>query len=296
MKKLLVIFVLTLLSAGCENGPETAHYSAIVEGTVVRVPALSGGELVARPVSEGQLVSRGELLVQIDTTEMSLQGEQIAASLSELSAQETLATSEVKRAKVQRDYLAQRAARIRQLFSEKSASRQQLDDIENQLQQAEIGYHKANQNLATIAAKGRQLKAQRALLAKKIRDACIAAPLSGRIAELFYEVGEAVAPMTPVAELVGLEKVDARIYLPESRLGAIAYDQQVSVKIDGREESLSGRISWISPKAEFTPKAVLTDDTRSSLVYAVNVEINNPEEILKHGMPVEILLERPEAE
>ncbi|MCB0276766.1 MAG: HlyD family efflux transporter periplasmic adaptor subunit, partial [Calditrichaeota bacterium] len=226
----------------------------------------------------------------------SLQGEQIAASLSELSAQETLATSEVKRAKVQRDYLAQRAARIRQLFSEKSASRQQLDDIENQLQQAEIGYHKANQNLATIAAKGRQLKAQRALLAKKIRDACIAAPLSGRIAELFYEVGEAVAPMTPVAELVGLEKVDARIYLPESRLGAIAYDQQVSVKIDGREESLSGRISWISPKAEFTPKAVLTDDTRSSLVYAVNVEINNPEEILKHGMPVEILLERPEAE
>ena len=102
--------------------------------------------------------------------------------------------------------------------------------------------------------------------------------------------------MTPVAELVGLDKVDARIYLPESRLGAIAYDQQVSVKIDGREESLSGRISWISPKAEFTPKAVLTDDTRSSLVYAVNVEINNPEEILKHGMPVEILLERPEAE
>ncbi|MCB0274461.1 MAG: hypothetical protein KDI06_06590, partial [Calditrichaeota bacterium] len=78
MKKLLVIFVLTLLSAGCENGPETAHYSAIVEGTVVRVPALSGGELVARPVSEGQLVSRGELLVQIDTTEISLQGEQIA--------------------------------------------------------------------------------------------------------------------------------------------------------------------------------------------------------------------------
>ena len=55
------------------------------------------------------------------------------------------------------------------------------------------------------------------------------------------------------------------------------------------DKELKGTVRWISPKAEFTPKTILTPDTRSSLVFAVKITINNPEGILKHGMPVEVI-------
>ena len=66
-------------------------------------------------------------------------------------------------------------------------------------------------------------------------------------------------------------------------------NQEVNIRIDGRKEILPGKVSWISPKAEFTPKTILTPETRSSLVYAVKIIVPNPHGVLKHGMPVEVI-------
>ena len=60
------------------------------------------------------------------------------------------------------------------------------------------------------------------------------------------------------------------------------------MQVDGLGQSLVGKIAWISPRAEFTPKSILTPETRTSLVYAVKIDVPNPDGVLKHGMPVEV--------
>ena len=67
--------------------------------------------------------------------------------------------------------------------------------------------------------------------------------------------------------------------------------QEAEIHIDGSEQILTGTISWINSKAEFTPKTILTPETRTSLVYAVKVNIANPDQLLKQGMPVEVHLQ-----
>jgi HlyD family secretion protein len=71
-------------------------------------------------------------------------------------------------------------------------------------------------------------------------------------------------------------------------LPQVKYGQQVHLHVDGVSEALPGQVSWVSERAEFTPKTILTPETRAALVYAVKVLVDNPEGMLKHGMPVEV--------
>jgi len=91
-------------------------------------------------------------------------------------------------------------------------------------------------------------------------------------------------------EIINLDEVWVKIYVSETMLPEIKVGQKVVVRPDGSSKKLEGKISWISPKAEFTPKTILTPETRTSLVYAVKILIPNQDKILKQGMPVEIHL------
>ena len=87
-----------------------------------------------------------------------------------------------------------------------------------------------------------------------------------------------------------MSKVWTKVYVSELLLPKINTGDEVEIFIDGIDDTKTGEVSWISPKAEFTPKNILTDETRTSLVYAVKVIIDNPDKILKHGMPVKVVL------
>jgi len=106
----------------------------------------------------------------------------------------------------------------------------------------------------------------------------------------YFEAGEAIPPFTPILEIIDINEMTTNIYISEKLLAKVKHGQQVSVSVDGLDKTLSGRISWISPKAEFTPKNILTPETRTSLVYAVKVSVKNEDGVLKHGMPVVIEL------
>ena len=146
------------------------------------------------------------------------------------------------------------------------------------------------ENLQTLTARLKQIDAQLALTRKKLNDTIILAPVSGIITTRYHEPGEAVAPLRPVVEIMDITRLEAKIYIAESMLPHVRQGQEVTLDIDGSDHSFTGRVSWISPRAEFTPKTILTPDTRTSLVYAVEIDINNPDGIMKDGMPVVITL------
>lgn len=285
------LVVTILLFAGCGNNSAGDGYTSIVEGTSVQVPALTGGEIKELRVDTGQEVQAGEILAAVDSTELVFQRQQLQAVLEELEVQWKIAHTNLNQAESTEAYVREKQQRIEALYRKNSTSRQSLDDLTNQLQQAQTALVNAKQNFQSLEARKKQLTAQLGVVNKKIKDAVIVAPTGGIVSEKYFESGEAIPPLSPIVEIIEIRKVDVKIYISEKKLPEVKYGQAVRVKVDGLDNDLAGTVSWVSPKAEFTPKTILTPETRTSLVYAVKISVPNPDGILKHGMPVEIFLE-----
>ena len=286
-----ILFVMILwLFPGCKDDTSGLEYTGTVEGTAVMVPALTAGEILQFYVQTGEFVTKGQLLAAVDSTELVFQRDQLMAAFEEVNIQNTIAKANMARARDDYNYLKTTHDRIARLYKSQSVTKQQLDDVNNNLQKAGIALANSQQALQSISASRKRLDAQISSVAKKINDARIHAPLEGIITDTFYEEGEAVPQFAPVLEIININKPEVKIYISEKLLSQIKYGQQVTVKTDGQENNMPGKIMWISPQAEFTPKTILTPDTRTSLVYAVKISIANQEGILKHGMPVVITL------
>ncbi|NOX36882.1 MAG: efflux RND transporter periplasmic adaptor subunit [Calditrichaeota bacterium] len=289
--RITAVVGLLLFLINCQTGNRGQRYISVVEGTAIQVPAMIGGRIAAMAVQTGEDVKAGDTLAIIDTTDLHLNRRELQAALAELDIREQIARTTVRARKTDYDYVRQRFERIQALFQNESVPRQQLDDAYNRLQGAESAFQTARQNLQRIQAERQRLMARLAILEKKLRDAIIRAPVSGTIVTRYFEQGEAVAPMQPIVEIIDLSMMRAKIYVSVRQLPGIRTGQRARVFVDGIDTPLSASVEWISARAEFTPKNILTPETRTSLVYAVRVLIPNPERILKHGMPVEIELE-----
>lgn len=286
-----ILFIMILcLYPGCKEDTDGLEYTGTVEGTAVMVPALTAGEILQFYVQTGEFVTKGQLLAAVDSTELVFQRDQLMAAFEEVNIQNTIAKANLARAKDDYDYLKTTHDRIATLYKSQSVTKQQLDDVNNNLQKAGIALANSQQALQSISASRKRLDAQISSVGKKINDARIHSPVEGIITDTFYEEGEAVPQFAPVLEIINIKKPEVKIYISQKLLSQIKYGQQVTVKADGQENNMPGKIMWISPQAEFTPKTILTPDTRTSLVYAVKISIANEEGILKHGMPVVITL------
>ena len=286
----LLLAIPIFFNSSCNNNSDEI-YTGVVEGTVVRVPALTGGKITSLPVDNGDTVTEGQVLATVDTLELSYQRKNLDAMLLEIANQKQIAMTNQERSKKELNYLQEKYRRFEDLLKNQSVTQQSVDDLKNQLQNAEAAYQSSRQQLGSIEAKRMQMEAQLESLKKKISDAVITAPLSGIITEKFYETGEAIPPLGALAEIIDLKTMWVKIYISEKKLPLIKTGQSARIQPDGISKSLPGTVSWINSKAEFTPKTILTEETRTSLVYAVKVLIDNREEILKQGMPVTVQLQ-----
>jgi len=288
MIKITFIAILTtlLLSAGCSDDADNRQYTGILEGTSIQVPALIPGQITDIPVNTGEYISKNQLLAVIDSTELTFQREQLLAALDELYIQMEVAQTNVSRAKKDYAYIKTTHDRIENLYKTESVTKQQLDDVTNNLQNSQTAVANARQSLSRISASQKRVEAQIKSINKRIGDANIISPGNGIITTIYYERGEAIPQFAPIMEIIDIKDMEVKIYISETLLSSIQYGQDVTVAVDGLDETMKGKIIWVSPKAEFTPKTILTPNTRTSLVYAVKVSIQNDNGILKHGMPV----------
>jgi HlyD family secretion protein len=114
------------------------------------------------------------------------------------------------------------------------------------------------------------------------------APYAGIVLSRNVEPGEVVAPNQEVLSIADLSTVDLKVFVGETEIGRIAPGQPVEVKIDTFPDKIyAGRVAYISPQAEFTPKIIQTHKERVKLVYLVKVSVPNPSFELKSGMPAD---------
>ncbi len=292
MKFRLLILALALVVAGCNKEAENEiSGSGVFEGTEVLVSSKSAGEITRLLVKEGDAVAVGDTIAQIDVEKLVVQTEQLEAGMREVdfnikNAKEAIAQAQVNYANVEKRY-----NRIKALHNSGTATQQQMDDAQTQFDAVKTAVSTSKNTLQAVQMKKQQLLAKQKLLNLQIKDGTILSPAKGVITDKFVEQGEITGPGMPVVSVVDLQELEIKLYVPETQLGFVQLGETVDIKIDSYpDQTFEGKIVWISPKAEFTPKNVQTKDARADLVYAVKVLAPNPDGILKIGMPADIIL------
>jgi HlyD family secretion protein len=299
--------------------------SGYVEATEVRVAPEVGGRLLDLKVAEGDRVKAGDVVAQLDTADITLALQRAAAERQGADAQlrlliagareEDIRQAEAQLAAADADLAASRLEvasaerdlqRFESLLASNSGAEKPRDDAatrrdvaRDRVKAGEQRVRAAAETVARLKAGARReeidaararlagVDAQIATLEKAQRDATVVAPVAGMVTQKLVDEGELLAPRTPIVVVANLDQVWANVYVDEPLVPRVTLGQTAAVFTDAGGPGIDGTITFISPKAEFTPRNVQTAEERSKLVFRVKVTVNNEKGILKQGMPVE---------
>ena len=326
MARLLLPALVLLVAAACNRGTsdEPPRASGYVEATEVRVAPEVGGRVVELRAEEGKRIASGDVVAKLDTADVELAIRRTQAERDQATAQLKLLLAgarpeDIRQARAQAESAdADEAAaqaeldaadadlkRFEALLAANAGSRKQRDDAATRRQVAVARVaaarekaRAADEGLARLRAGSRAeeiaaararvaaVDAQVATLQKSVADATVTSPVNGTVTAKLVDMGEVIAPRTPILVVTDLDHAWANVYVDEPLVPTLKLGQQATLVTDAGQQ-VPGTISYISPRAEFTPRNVQTADERSKLVYRIKVSVDNREGILKPGMPVE---------
>ena len=181
--------------------------------------------------------------------------------------------------------------RTKRLFDQKAATAQQLDQADRDYRTLVAQIAAARSQQQSVAREVTSSTARVAQIRDRIDKSQVTNPASGTVLATYAKQGEIVQPGQPLYRIANLDTLTLRAYVVETQLASVKLGQRVQVHVDQGDGSLTtmtGVVSWVSSKAEFTPTPVQTRDERADLVYAVKVQVANPRGALKIGMPADL--------
>jgi HlyD family secretion protein len=253
-------------------------------------PLLTAKVLQVR-TDEGDTVAKGDTLLVLDTDLLQKKRAQTAAQNDVLAAQTREARQALRQSERKLELASTTLKRSKTLHEQGSVTQQQVDDLSAQRDVAFSQVEAARDRLTQLDAQRRELKAALAVMDRQIADGVILAPIDGTILVRAAEPGEVGRTGALALRMADLSQLELRVYLEEPELDRVKLGQSLPVLVDalgGKE--LRGRVSWISSQAEFTPKNAQTAKARAQLVYAVKLQVNNPDGSLHIGMPAAVRL------
>ncbi len=293
--KFLVAMAAFVVVACSDSRGENFAGSGTLEATEVELSALLPGRVIFVGVHEGDMVGDGETVITLDTEALELQRAQLEKAFQELELGIKQAEQGVEQARIGKDALEKNYKRIKNLHRKNVATERDFDEIKAKYEGAQARLKGAELAAQSLVAKRETLEAQMNVLNRQIQEGVIKSPISGQVLERFVEPGEVVRPGQAILTVADLSLMKLKIYLSEQDMGRIKVRDKMNVKVDAfPDRNFEGKVVWVSPRAEFTPKNVETRDARSELVYAVKLEIKNPGRDLKIGMPVDAFFLNPE--
>jgi HlyD family secretion protein len=302
MKRLLAAGIAAGLFACSAGDTGTITASGTIEAVEVTVNAKMGGAIVHLAVDEGTDVKKGDTLARVDSANLEIQLKQARANVAAAKAQYSLVLRGFRREDTQQaeaNYRFARAEfeRVEDIFRQGSATRRQYDEAKSKADMARMAYEKLENGFLpeekdAARARVRLARAQREQVEKMIRDAEITSPIDGKVTQKSVEEGDDVLPNSQLFRISRLDTVHLMIYVTEIELAKVKLGREAAVFIDAYpQRPYKGKITYISPVAEFTPKNVQTKDDRAKLVFGVKIEIANPDLTLKPGMPADARLD-----
>jgi HlyD family secretion protein len=291
MKTRLLITLAAIILTGCKNKTGEADAYGNFEATEVIISSETSGRILHFDRQEGSQTEKGEIIALIDTTVLHLQKAEIDAGMNSVRTR-------ISSIIAQNDILDQQIvnqnvniARIQNMMKDDAATQKQYDDLTGQVAVLKKQIAANNTQKVSIASELAVYESKKATLNEQIIRSCVRSPLKGTIIEKYSEAGEVTAPGKPLVKIADLSVIKLKVYVSGAELGKIKTGQQCTVRIDDGIKgyrNFSGTISYVSDKAEFTPKIIQTKEERVTLVYAVNIDVIN-DGTLKSGMPGEAI-------
>lgn len=289
LKTILSVSLLILLFS-CANDEKADGYGNF-EATEITVSSEANGKLEYLILEEGQALEKGEVVGMVDTLQLYLNKQQLLATKATAASRSGGVWSQVEVLNQQLSNAKIEQQRLQNMFDEKAATQQQLDQANNQVNVLKKQMKNAETQNTPIVNEGKAILAKIAQIDDQILKSKITNPIQGSVITKYAEPGEIVGFGKPLYKIANLNEMNLRVFVAQPQLANIDIGQEVLVKIDAGDTTKNyiGTISWISTSAEFTPKIIQTKEERVNLVYAIKIVVKN-DGGLKIGMPAEMWL------
>lgn len=283
MKKISLCYIaFVLVGASACNKENAFDASGTFEAIETIISAEANGKILAFNVAEGQQLQAGQMVGFIDTTELHLQKLQlqqnkvaVLTSRPQKQIQTKASREQLATAKRERDRMAN-------LVKGGVANQKQLDDAIAHVATLEAQIRAQESTLGTttssINEQGNLIAVQLQAINERLRKSKIINPVQGTVLAKYVEQYEMTSVGRPLYKIADLSNITLRAYITGDQLTTIKLNQKVKIFTDNGDEgyrSGTGTVTWISDKAEFTPKSIHTKDERSNLVYAIKVNVPN---------------------
>jgi HlyD family secretion protein len=294
------------------GAPKPVAVTGTIEATQVDVSVKITGRILERLVREGDRVTRGQVLVRLDDSELAadvrrqdaalrsaqatLRDLQMGARPQEIEdARAVVSSAEATRSMTEREY-----QRNDQLYTKNLIAAQDVDRARQAYEVAKAQERSVRERLALLLAGSRpdQIDAARwqvtqaesalAQAQSRLRETVVVSPIDGVVLRKNLEAGETANPGVPILTLVNPKDVWLRAYVPETEVGRLKVGDTAALRVDAFPNRVfTGRLVEIGSEAEFTPRNVQTKKERVTLVFRIKIQIDNPDGLLKPGLPAD---------
>lgn len=288
--KKALITGLSIVLFACNSDKNIFDASGTFEAEETIISAEATGVIRQFDLAEGQVLSAGQPIGYIDSTQLFLQKKQLESQIRallgkkpDIAVQLSVLQSQLNTAQTERN-------RIEKLVAGDAATQKKLDDVNAQIEvlQKQIAAQKSTLDISSegIDKDIEPLQIQVEQLEYQLAKCRLISPQNGTVLAKIAKVNELTTTGKPLYKIADLQYITLRAFVTSAQLTQLKIGQSVKVFADfGEKETreYEGTFSWISDKSEFTPKTIQTQDERANLVYAVKITVQN-DGYLKIGM------------
>lgn len=308
--KLPLLIYFPFLISSCGSSQSDFDATGSFEADEIIISAEQSGKILDLSIEEGQLLDSNSIVGQIDVSGLAIQKEQAQASVNAiqekiadarpqveiLQSQVATQQAQIQTLYQQLELLQKEVTRTEKLVAADAATKKQLDDLNGQeavlqkqitvaKEQEQVLRQQIRSAVAAVSIQNRGIlselvpgKKRTEFIEDQIKKAVIVNLYPGTVLTKYAMAGEYTSIGKPLYKLADLSTITLRTFISGNQLPLVQLNQTVKVYTDngnGAFKETTGTITWISPKAEFTPKTIQTKDERANLVYAIKVKVNN---------------------
>jgi HlyD family secretion protein len=245
-----------------------------IEGKLVDVSAREPLRVKEILVDEGALVKPGQVLVKMDTVTLDSQRAEAQAAVQAAEERLAVAKAGIVKQKSEIDLAGVEAARSQRLVEQGAGSQRELDVRKTKVETTKASLGEVQATLATAMEQVEVARKNAETIQTRIDDATLRSPVVGRVLYRLAEPGEVLAAGGKALTLVNLDDIYMEIFLPSEQAAAVKVGAEGRVTVDYEpKKAIAGRVSFVSPEAQFTPKQVETKSEREKLMFRVKIQL-----------------------
>jgi HlyD family secretion protein len=276
------IMCVAALSFSCGTNDDPADASGSFEAVETIISSEASGKILSLTITEGETLSAGQVIGAVDSTQLYLTRMQLLQSKKAILSGRPDTKAQIESLKKELANAIDDKNRIANLVKGGVASQKQLDDAVAKVSILEARITSQSSMLGTTTSSLNEQAAtaelQLAQIEDQLRKCKVINPVGGLVLTKYAEENELTSIGKPLYKIADLSTMILRAYVSGNQLAQLKLNQKVTVSTDDGKGGLTtaeGTVTWISDKAEFTPKTIQTKDERANLVYAIKVSVKN---------------------